>query len=115
MRQINPDPTLVAYCGLFCGACGSYLKERCVGCSGNDKASWCQIRLCCKGKNIFSCAECAEFPDAMDCKKFNNFMSKIFGLLFKSDRGACIRQIKALGREGHAKKMAELKAQTIKK
>ena len=115
MREINPDPTLVAYCGLFCGACGAYLKERCPGCGGNDKASWCKIRVCCKEKNITSCAECVEFPDAMECKKFNNFMSKIFAVLFKSDRAACIRQIKELGREGHAKKMSESKAQTIKR
>jgi hypothetical protein len=42
-------------------------------------------------------------------------MSKIFAVLFKSDRAACIRQIKEAGREGHARKMSELKAQTIKR
>ena len=115
MREIKPDPTLIAYCGLFCGACGSYLKERCPGCSGNDKASWCKIRVCCKGKNITTCAECVEFPDAMACKKFNNFMSKIFALIFKSDRAACIRHIREVGREKYARKMADLKSQSIKR
>jgi hypothetical protein len=115
MRAVAEDPSLVAFCGLYCGACGAYLKERCSGCAGNDKASWCKIRLCCKEKNITSCAECVEFTDAMECKKFNNFMSKIFAIILKSDRAACIRQIKEIGREGHAKKMAGIKAQTIKK
>jgi hypothetical protein len=115
MRQITADPKFVAYCGLFCGACGAYLKERCPGCVGNDKAAWCGIRKCCKEKGYSSCAECKDFSDAMDCRKFNNFMSKVFGLIFRSDRAACIRQIKEAGREGHARKMAEAKTQTIKR
>jgi len=115
MREITANKSLVAFCGLYCGACGAYLRERCPGCAGNEKASWCRIRACCKEKGILSCADCTEFPDAMDCTKFNNFMSKIFGLLFRSDRGACIRQIKREGIEGHAKMMAGKKAQTIKR
>jgi ribosomal protein S11 len=62
-----------------------------------------------------TCAECKVFPNAQDCKKFNNLMSKVFGVLFMSDRAACIRQIQAIGLLGHAKKMAGLKMQTIKK
>ncbi len=115
MRPIRADAALVAYCGLYCGACGSYLKDRCPGCAGNDKAAWCAIRTCCKQKGISSCAECAEFADAMECTKFNNFMSKVFGLLFRSDRAACIRQVKEIGRQGHAEKMAAAKTQTIKR
>jgi hypothetical protein len=115
MQEITADPSLVAYCGLFCGACGSYLKERCPGCADNDKASWCKIRVCCKEKHITSCAECVEFSDAMACKKFNNFMSKVFALVLKSDRAACIRQIKEVGREEHAKKMAALQMPSIKR
>jgi hypothetical protein len=62
-----------------------------------------------------TCAECAEFADPHTCKKFNNFMSKLFGLVFKSDRAACIAQIKHLGLDGHAKVMAELRTQAIKR
>lgn len=115
MREITADKSLVAFCGLYCGACGSYLKERCPGCAANNKASWCGIRKCCKGKGILSCAECTDFADAMDCRKFNNLMSKLFGLVFRSDRGACIRQIKESGLEGHARKMASAKVQTIRR
>jgi hypothetical protein len=115
MREITADASLVAFCGLYCGACGSYLKERCRGCAGNDKAAWCKIRSCCKEKDISSCAECKEFTDAMECAKFNNLMSKVFGVLFRSDRAACIRQIREIGRQGHAEKMAASGTQTIKR
>jgi hypothetical protein len=115
VREITADASVVAFCGLYCGACGSYLKERCPGCAGNDKAAWCKIRSCCKEKDISSCAECKEFTDAMECSKFNNLMSKIFGALFRSDRAACIRQIKEIGRQGHAEKMAAARTQTIKR
>jgi hypothetical protein len=115
VKDIKEDAGLVAFCGLYCGACGSFLKERCMGCAKNEKASWCKIRICCKDKGISSCAECSDFADVSDCKKFNNFMSKIFGLIFRSDRKACIEQIKKTGRDGHAKKMAGLRRQSLKK
>jgi hypothetical protein len=115
MRDVVADTGLVAYCGLYCGACGAYLKEKCPGCHKNVKAGWCKIRACCMGKNIASCAACNEFKDQKECKKFNNIVSKLFAIVFKSDRPACIAQIKTLGLEGHAKKMAELKKQTIKR
>jgi hypothetical protein len=115
MREITADANLVAYCGLYCGACGSYLKERCQGCVTNEKASWCKVRACCKQKAIQSCAECGEFPDPKACTKFNNMMSRLFGLIFRSDRRACIMQIKDLGIEEHAGRMAGLKRQSIRR
>jgi hypothetical protein len=115
MKNIVADPSLVAHCGLYCGACGSYLKGRCPGCHENAKASWCKVRSCCMAEGYASCADCKPFSEAMDCKKFNNFISKLFGLLFRSDRAACVRQIKALGLAGHAEKMAEGKCQTIRR
>jgi hypothetical protein len=42
-------------------------------------------------------------------------MSRLFGQLFKSDRAACIAQIKQLGLDGHARTMAEMRNQTIKR
>ena len=42
-------------------------------------------------------------------------MSKVFALLFKSDRAACIAQLKEIGISEHAKKMTELKQHTIKR
>ena len=60
MPEIKVDPTLVARCGLYCGACRSYLRGKCKGCSQNVKASWCAIRSCCGERNIATCAECTE-------------------------------------------------------
>jgi hypothetical protein len=113
MSDINVNAELVAHCGLYCAACQSYLDEKCKGCHENSKATWCKVRSCCMEKQIKSCAECREFSDPRACKKFNNFMSKLFGLVFKSDRVACIAQIRRLGLEGHAKAMAETGTQTI--
>lgn len=62
-----------------------------------------------------SCADCREYTSPMDCKKYNNVISKLFGLLFRSDRAACIRQIKELGIDGHAECMAEKCSHTIKR
>ena len=114
-EQIMPEPGLVAHCGLYCGACKRYLNAKCEGCHANAKANWCKIRLCCLAMDITTCAECPDFQDPRDCTKFNNFMSKFFALIFRSDRAACIAQIKELGLDGHAKIMAEKKIHTIKR
>lgn len=115
MRGVTENAELVAFCGLYCGACGAFLKEKCNGCSKNEKATWCKIRVCCKAKKVTSCAECNEYTNPKDCNKFHNNMSKIFAFLFKSDRAACIAQIKALGKSGHAKRMTELRKHSLKK
>jgi hypothetical protein len=115
MPNISTDPKLVAHCGLYCGACKAYLKGRCPGCHENAKATWCKVRTCCMTAGYASCADCRDLPEAMDCRKFNNAISKVFGLLFRSDRGACIRQIKAAGLAGHAEKMAAAGRHTIKR
>jgi len=39
MKTITSNAELVAYCGLYCGACGAYLKGRCPGCHENKKAT----------------------------------------------------------------------------
>lgn len=115
MPDIEANAELVAYCGLYCGACKSHLSGRCGGCHANSKATWCKVRSCCIEKHIKSCAECTEFQDPGACAKYNNFMSRLFGFVFRSDRAACIAQIKRLGLDGHAKAMAELKTQSIKR
>jgi len=115
MREVVSDPKLVAYCGLYCGACGSYLRERCPGCHDNVKAKWCKVRTCCIEHNFTSCAECTEYPDPKACKDFNNFFSKLFGLVLRSDRAACVAQVRRLGVQGHAEEMARSRRQTIKR
>ena len=115
MKAITSNPNLVAYCGLYCGACKAYLKERCPGCHEKEKAGWCKIRSCCISHQYASCADCAEMAEPNDCRKFNNLISKVFGLIFRSDRAACIHQISELGIQGHADNMAKGKRQSIRK
>jgi hypothetical protein len=115
MKDIVADSQLVAYCGLYCGSCGAYLKEQCPGCHKNEKASWCKIRKCNTEKQYASCADCKQYTEPNDCRMFNNFMSKVFALLFGSDRAACIAQIREMGVAGHAQNMAETRRQSIKR
>ena len=115
MKEIKSDSQLVAYCGLYCGACKRYLQEKCQGCHESNKATWCKVRSCCIDSNYSSCAECEEFSDPNGCKMFNNFMSKVFALLFRSNRAACIKQIGDVGIQGHAERMAEHKLQSLKR
>jgi len=62
-----------------------------------------------------SCADCREFEDPKECKKFNNVISKVVGFVLRSDRAACVKQIKKMGIQGHADTMTKQKKQTIKK
>ncbi len=114
MREITVSTDQVAYCGIYCGACPRFLKERCPGCHGNEKATWCKIRSCCIENQYASCAECAQFEDPRECGKFHNLFSRFFGFVLRSDRRACIYQIKDLGLEGHAEAMTELGRPSIK-
>lgn len=114
-KTIGIDPALVAKCGLYCGACKMYLTEKCPGCTRNDKAAWCKIRICALENSFKSCADCKQFEDPMRCKKFNNVVSKIFAFIFRSDRAACIRQIRENGIEKHAEIMAKSGHQSIKR
>ncbi len=115
MKEIVADAALVAHCGLYCGACGAYRKDRCPGCHGNDGATWCKVRSCCIEHGIATCADCGEFQDPKDCGKFNNFVARIFGFVFRSDRAACIEQIRELGVQGHADEMAKQRRPSIKR
>jgi hypothetical protein len=115
MKEIVSDPRLVAACGLYCGACGAYRRGRCPGCSGNQKAAWCGVRTCCLHNGRSSCAECSRYPDARACPQFNNFVSKVVGFLLRSDRAACIDQIRAAGLQAHADRMAQERRQSIRR
>jgi hypothetical protein len=113
MKEITVDTNLIARCGLYCGACGSYLKGRCPGCHENTKATWCKVRSCCAEHSYATCADCKDFADPNDCRKFNNMMSKIFGVLFNSNRQACVLKLRELGPEGFASFMAQQKRQSL--
>jgi hypothetical protein len=114
-KDIVVSENLVAACGLYCGACASHRKGRCPGCQENKAATWCQVRTCCQTQGFKSCADCEPPSELSTCKKFNHFIAKIFGFVFRSDRAACVRQIRELGLKGHAEKMAAQGKHTIKR
>jgi hypothetical protein len=113
-KEIVADKNLIAFCGLYCGSCRSYLKGKCPGCVDNVKADWCKVRKCCMENKFQSCADCTTIELA-DCKKYNNFISKAFGYIFNSDRSACIGKIKEIGYDNFSIEMANNKRQTIKR
>ena len=115
MREVTADAKRIACCGLYCGACRAYLKERCPGCRENVKATWCKVRRCCLGNDQFSCADCLTYPDLRRCAKFHNLFSRAVGFLLHSDRPACIERIRAIGPDAYAAEMAARRAQTIRR
>lgn len=114
MGNISYQPNIgpVAVCGLYCGACRTFEKQKCPGCLKNEKATWCKIRQCCIENQYASCADCKLIAFEA-CKKFNNMIGKIFSILFKSDRQACIRKIKTGGYEAFVEEMHKNKQQSI--
>jgi hypothetical protein len=114
IKEIIADKNLIAYCGLYCGACRSFLTNKCPGCKDNIKASWCKIRDCCIENNFQSCADCGKI-ELMECKKYNTLISKIIGYVLNSDREACITRIKEFGYDDFAIEMTNNKRQTIKR
>ena len=115
MTTIVADAKLVACCGLYCGACGTYRRGRCPGCREKQNAAWCKVRACCIENSYSTCAECRIAADPHDCKKFHNVISKFFGLIFRSNRRACILQIREQGLQGHADRMAASGRQSIRR
>lgn len=101
---MNKEKPNIAACGLFCEACRKFKKGSCPGCATNEKASWCKVRACCKEHNWQSCAECTIMP-LEKCEKFNSFIGKVFGVIFRSDRAGCIRRIRQVGIEKFAEEM----------
>ena len=116
MTDTKPgEARLVAFCGLYCGECGAYKRGRCPGCAENIKTGWCGVRKCCLDEKRTSCADCATHPDPRSCGKFHNWISRLIGFVLRSDRRACIRRIREVGREAFAEEMAKTGRQTLKK
>ena len=123
MKEVVNDKGMVAACGLYCGACKVFLKDSCPGCNEDDAkkhsmSGWhkrCPVRSCCRADGVSSCAGCQKHSDPKACSKFNSFIAKIFGFIFRSDRAACVRRIREIGPEAFASEMAEARQPTIKR
>ncbi|WP_159521304.1 DUF3795 domain-containing protein [Sunxiuqinia indica] len=113
-RLSQANLQLVSKCGLYCGNCKKYISSKCSGCEANEKASWCKVRACCVENGYDSCADCTT-TNPRECKKFNNFISSFFELLFRSDRKASIDFIRENSRESFIHLMIDEKRMSIKK
>jgi hypothetical protein len=91
---------VIARCGLVCSKCGAFVKGKCKGCH-SDKPMFkgCPIKKCTVEKNIPTCAACTDYKDLHDCRKLNNWISKIIGFFTKSDRIGKLRRIREGGLE----------------
>jgi hypothetical protein len=114
MKEIIADAQLVSRCGLYCGACKSYLKEKCPGCTDNEKATWCKVRTCTLEKNIAHCGAC-EIDDLFSCKKLDNPISKVIGFLTRADKERTMNYLKINGAQKYAKEMTTRKKMFFKK
>lgn len=88
--------TRVAVCGLFCGNCGNYQRGRCKGCAVQAWLKGCRVRACAFERGFATCAECEEMET---CRILNNFISKIFSFIFRTDKMGSLRMIRDEGME----------------
>ncbi len=65
----NENRKYIAYCGMNCLYCYSYLKNTkpCPGCRivNNNKPQHCRkcrIKDCAEEKNLYYCSECSDYP-----------------------------------------------------
>ena len=96
------DPTefVLAYCGLVCSNCGAYRKGKCKGChSDKPMNKGCKVKPCAMEKNYKTCADCGDFTNLKECRKLNNWISKIFAFIFRSDRIGNLCRIREIGIE----------------
>ncbi len=105
----DTENTIVAYCGLICSKCGAFIKGKCQGChSEKPMFKNCPVKKCNIEKQFSTCSDCTDFSELKNCKKLNNWISKIIGFIFKTNRIANLCKIKEIGFE---KFKAEAKSQ----
>jgi hypothetical protein len=114
-NEIIFDENLIAYCGLYCGACPRFLKGKCSGCKANIKSKWCKVKPCNIETGIKSCAECKKYVDVDICKSFNPIIIKVGEFVSKTSRKSGIQMIKEKGSSSFASYMAKNKLVSIKR
>ncbi len=55
------DKTLIAPCGIYCGACKTYIVGKCKGCLDSNTIK-CTIYKCVSIKGLETCGNCQKFP-----------------------------------------------------
>ncbi len=69
MNDIPAATQLIAYCGLYCGACIRYIREECGDCFHLENAFWCTVQACCREHNYSTCADCQLIDSITNCEK----------------------------------------------
>ena len=81
------DDFLLAYCGLVCSDCGMYKKGKCDGCNSDAPLNKnCKVKACAVEHEYSTCADCEMYAEFKDCGKLNNFVSKVLGFIFRTNR-----------------------------
>ncbi len=91
--------TTVAYCGLYCPRCGCTRWGECAGCKSGGGFDACGVRLCATDRGFATCAECQEMDS---CKKLDNFLGRIYSVVFRTRRMENLREIRTIGLEAFA-------------
>lgn len=101
----------LAYCGLVCSSCGAKRSGKCQGChSPKPMHSRCLVKKCAMEKGLVCCADCRDFGNLRECRKLNNWISKLFGLIFRSDRIGNLETIRDVGTTGFLEDWGKKKA-----
>jgi len=114
MNEVMPMAKLISYCGMYCGSCPMYQKKNCIGCKYEETQN-CEIKKCCIEKKYSSCARCKDVKEYKDCKKLNNFSSKLFGFIFRMDKFSSLELLKSKGQKKYSAHMAENNLISLKK
>jgi|TergutMp193P3_1026864.scaffolds.fasta_scaffold252214_2 hypothetical protein len=101
-EQMTDNEQLIAYCGIYCGACPSYTSGKCEGCRSKSakssvKYKKCEVKPCCVENGFFTCADCTIYASTKECKKYNPLLLKIASRIEGSDRSKAIEMIKEKG------------------
>ena len=107
MASTVVDESLVAYCGLYCGACSAYKKGKCPGCRETQKKAACKIRRCNVDAGYESCAACEQVSDVATCRRLNRPMFRIFGYVMNYDMILGVKLLRKIGRQAYAEQLAQ--------
>lgn len=106
-------PAQLAPCGVYCGACPSYMKS-CLGCASQDekqkrKSKWfCVIRSCCYDEMGLSfCGECEKFPCSKVNKKVIDSHPGVMRFKYRHEIPENMKKLIDLGINGYVKYQTE--------
>ena len=118
-EQTTDNEELIAYCGLYCKFCPTFISGKCEGCrinslKGSVLYKKCQVKPCCVENGFFTCADCTIYASTKECKKYNPLLLKIASWVESSDRSKTIEIIKEKGRAKFLAYMTDRKWVVIK-